>query len=152
MPGFVLVHLTMSGNTKRVADLIAEGTRAQDVEARVIDVRDVTHESLETADAVGFGSPTYEHKLLKPMEKYLNSLKGDSLRDKPGVAFGSYGWSGEAPVMIAEKLREMGVRVIDPVLRIQYMPDEKDAESCKLLGKDIALMIKRAKKQNKVSL
>jgi flavorubredoxin len=141
----------MSGNTKRIADLIAEGTREQDVEASVIDVRDVTRESLENADAVGFGCPTYEQKLLRPMEKYLDSLQDDSLRDKPGVAFGSYGWSGEAPIMIAEKLREMGVRVVDPVLRIQYAPDEKEAESCRLLGKDIALMIKKAKKKYRVS-
>ena len=40
--------------------------------------------------------------------------------------------------MIAEKMREIGMKVIDPVLRVQYTPEEKDLEECKRLGKDLA--------------
>ena len=65
------------------------------------------------------------------------------IKAKIGAAFGSYGWSGEAPVMIAEKMRELGIDVIDPVLRIQYQPVEKDLEECKRLGKDIAVQVKK---------
>jgi len=63
---------------------------------------------------------------------------------KYGAAFGSYGWSGEAPVMIAEKLRQLDMNVIDPVLRIQYQPTEKDLKECKRLGKDLANKVKKA--------
>jgi flavorubredoxin len=47
--------------------------------------------------------------------------------------------------MIAEKLRQLGMTVIDPVLRIQYQPTDKDLEECKRLGKDIANKVKVAK-------
>jgi flavorubredoxin len=60
-----------------------------------------------------------------------------------GAVFGSYGWGREAPVMIADKMCEIGVKVIDPVLRIQYQLTEKDIEECKRLGKDIANDVKR---------
>ena len=66
-------------------------------------------------------------------------------KGKIGAAFGSYGWSGEAPVMIAEKMREMGMNVIDPVLRILHKPTDKDVEESKRLGIDIAEKLKHIK-------
>jgi len=78
------------------------------------------------------------------MEKFIESLEKAKVTGKVGAAFCSYGWSGEAPVMIAEKMRELGMEVIDPVLRIQYQPAEKDLEECKRLGKDIANKVKKS--------
>jgi flavodoxin I len=49
--------------------------------------------------------------------------------------------------MIAEKMREMGMKVIDPVLRVQYAPQEKDLEECKRLGKDLAEKVKKTIKK-----
>jgi len=77
------------------------------------------------------------------LEKFIESLEKANVADKVGAAFGSYGWSGEAPVMIAEKMRGIGMKVIDPVLRIQYAPAEKDLEECKRLGKDLANNVKK---------
>jgi flavodoxin I len=37
----------------------------------------------------------------------------------------------------------LGMRVLDPVLRVQYQPAEKDLEECKRLGKDIAVKVKK---------
>lgn len=97
------------------------------------------------ADAIAIGSSTFYYKMLPPMEKFLDNLAKTEVKGKIGAAFGSYGWSGEAPVMIAEKMREMGMKVIDPVLRVQYAPTEKDLEECRRLGKDIANKIKKEK-------
>jgi hypothetical protein len=50
--------------------------------------------------------------------------------------------------MIAEKMRELGMTVVDPVLRILHMPTDKDLQECKRLGIDIAEKMKqRAKKR-----
>jgi len=40
-------------------------------------------------------------------------------------------------------MRQLGMHVIDPVLRIQYQPVEKDLDECKRLGKDIAVQVKK---------
>lgn len=45
--------------------------------------------------------------------------------------------------MIAEKMHEIGMKVIDPVLRVQYTPEENDFEECKRLGKDLANKVKK---------
>ncbi len=73
-------------------------------------------------------------------------MDGGKCRGKIGIAFGSYGWSGEAPLIIAKKMREIGIDVLDPVMRVQYDPDEKDRDACMLLGKGLALKLKNVRR------
>ena len=144
MPKVVVVYLSTSGNTKAMADAIAEGIESRNVEAQVMNFHEARIEEIKSADAVAIGSSTFYYKMLPPMEKFIHSLSKANVEGKIGAAFGSYGWSGEAPVMIAEKMRELGIKVIDPVLRIQYQPTDKDLEECKQLGKDLAKKLKQA--------
>src|SRR3972149_9694629 len=143
----VVVYLSTSGNTKATADAIVEGAKSRNVDAKVVNFHEARIEDIKAADAIVIGSSTFHYKMLPPMEKFIESLAKANIKAKIGAAFGSYGWSGEAPVMIAEKMRELGINVIDPVLRIQYQPAEKDLEECKRLGKDIANKVKPAKKE-----
>ncbi|HLB70898.1 MAG TPA: flavodoxin domain-containing protein [Candidatus Methanoperedens sp.] len=147
MPKVVVVYLSTSGNTKAMAEAIVEGVKARNVEGHAVNFHEARIEDLQDADAIALGSSTFYYKMLPPMEKFIESLAKANVKAKVGAAFGSYGWSGEAPVMIAEKMREIGINVIDPVLRLQYQPTDKDLEECKRLGKDIANKIKPAKKE-----
>ncbi len=143
MPKVIVVYLSTSGNTKAMADAIAEGIKSRNVDAIAMNFNVARIEELKDADAIAIGSSTFYYKMLPPMEKFIESLEKAKIKAKLGAAFGSYGWSGEAPVMIAEKMRKLGIDVIDPVLRIQYQPVEKDLEECKRLGKDIAVRVKK---------
>jgi len=144
MPKIVVVYLSTSGNTKAMADAIVEGVQSRNVDAMAMNFHEIKIEDLKAADAIAIGSSTFHYKMLPPMEKFIESLEKAKIKAKFGAAFGSYGWSGEAPVVIAEKMRKLGINVIDPVLRIQYAPTEKDLEECKRLGKDIANKVKKA--------
>ncbi|MCZ7385236.1 MAG: flavodoxin domain-containing protein [Candidatus Methanoperedens sp.] len=143
MPKLVVVYLSTSGNTKAMADAIVEGAQSRNVDAKAVNFNEARIEELKDADAIAIGSSTFYYKMLPPMEKFIESLEKAKIKAKLGAAFGSYGWSGEAPVMIAEKMRNLGMEVIDPVLRIQYQPVEKDLDECKRLGKDIAIKLKK---------
>ncbi len=144
MPKVVVVYLSTSGNTKAMADAIVEGAISRNVDAISMNFHEAKIEDLKSADAIALGSSTFHYKILPPMEKFIESLSKLNAKGKVGAAFGSYGWSGEAPGLIAEKMREIGMKVIDPVLRIQYAPAEKDLEECKRLGKDLANKVKKA--------
>ena len=48
--------------------------------------------------------------------------------------------------MIAEKMREMGMIVLDPILLILNTPTEKDILKCKRLGFDITERLKHKSK------
>ena len=142
MPKVVVVYLSTSGNTKAMADAIVEGAISRNVDAVSMNFHEAKIEDLKSADAIALGSSTFHYKILPPMEKFIESLSKLNAKGKVGAAFGSYGWSGEAPGLIAEKMREIGMKVIDPVLRVQYAPAEKDIEECKRLGKDLANKVK----------
>lgn len=144
MSKIVVVYLSTSGNTKAMADAIVEGARSRNVDAVAVNFHEAKIEDLKTADAIAVGSSTFYYKMLPPMEKFIDSLEKADAKGKHGAAFGSYGWSGEAPGLIAEKMREIGMKVLDPVLRVQYAPLEKDIEECKRLGKDLANKVKKA--------
>ncbi len=143
MPKVVVVYLSTSGNTKAMADAIVDGVKSRNIDAIAMNFNEARIEELKDADAIAIGSSTFYYRMLPPMEKFIESLEKAKIQAKLGAAFGSYGWSGEAPVMIAEKMRKLGIEVIDPVLRIQYQPVEKDLEECKRLGKDIAVRVKK---------
>ncbi len=143
MPKVMVVYLSTSGNTKAMADAIVEGIKSRNVDAIAVNFNEARIEEIKDADAIAIGSSTFYYRMLPPMEKFIESLEKAKIKARFGAAFGSYGWSGEAPVMIAEKMRKLGIEVIDPVLRIQYQPVEKDLEECKRLGKDIAVRVKK---------
>ena len=135
----IVVYLSTSGNTKSMAEAIADGIESKNIDVKAVSFYDVKPEDLKDAEAIAVGSPTFDYKMLPPMVKFINeTLASSDPKGKIGAAFGSYGWSGEAPIMIAEKMRGMGMNVIDPVLRILHKPTDKDIQECKRLGIDIA--------------
>ncbi|MCW4033730.1 MAG: FprA family A-type flavoprotein, partial [Candidatus Bathyarchaeota archaeon] len=92
-------------------------------------------------DAIALGMPTYYHDMSRDMKNLLeNAAKQEiKLKGKVGAAFGSYGWSGEAPHLLLEIMKnKFEMDVIEPALRIKYNPDEKGLEECRKLGKEIA--------------
>ena len=140
----IVVYLSTSGNTKAMADAIAHGISERNVDAKSVSFYDVKLDEIKAADAIAIGSSTFHYKMLPPIEKFIDeTLANAGVKDKLAAAFGSYGWSGEAPVLIAEKLRNLGMNVIDPVLRTQYKPTDKDLDESKRLGMDIAQKLKK---------
>jgi flavodoxin I len=142
----VVIYLSTSGNTRLMAESIAEGIQSRNVSVTTMNFHEARIEDIKAADAIAIGSSTFYYKMLPPMEKFIDSLEKANVAGKLGAAFGSYGWSGEGPVDIAERMRKLNMEVIDPVLRIQYQPTEKDLEECKRLGKDLANRIKKTEK------
>lgn len=55
-----------------------------------------------------------------------------------GAAFGSYGWSGEAPKQVHDLLLEMKVDLIGDPLKAKYVPDRDTLQKCFDLGKAVA--------------
>jgi flavodoxin short chain len=141
----IIVYLSTSGNTKKMADAIAGGADSRGIDVKVESFYDVDMEDIRNADAIALGSSTFWYKMHEAIAHFIDRLEKEGVNAKIGAAFGSYGWSGEAPVQIAERLRKMGMKVVDPVLRVQWQPEEKDLKECERLGKDIAKALKGEK-------
>ncbi|WP_342304226.1 flavodoxin domain-containing protein [Methanolobus sp. ZRKC5] len=143
MPKLAIVYLSTQGSTKMMAEAIAKGAREKHVDVDIDNFYEWDPADINEYDAVCIGSSTFYYTMLDPIAKFIDKIIETGIDGKIGAAFGSYGWSGEAPVQIAEKLRKAGVNVIDPVLRIQYVPNEKDLTECMRLGKDLAKKMKK---------
>lgn len=94
----LLVYATRTGETERIADLVAEGIRMEGAEAEVVNVTTIkTETDLAGYDAYVFGSATYHGDMMQPMKKTLFLAEKANLEGKIGGSFGAFGWSGEAP-------------------------------------------------------
>ncbi|MEJ2723569.1 MAG: flavodoxin domain-containing protein [Deltaproteobacteria bacterium] len=138
----VVVYDTMWHSTEKMAEEIVAALGQQGVDARPMHLRschrsDVMTEVLD-AGAVIVGSPTLNNGLFPTVSDFLTYMKGLKPINKVGAAFGSYGWSGEAVKLINKELEDMKFNVLDPGLKIQYVPDGKGIEACHELGKAIA--------------
>ena len=63
-------------------------------------------------------------------------MKGLKFKNKKAAAFGSYGWTGEAPKQIHEHLEAGGFRVIADDLKVMWVPDEESRKLCVQYGRD----------------
>ena len=140
MPKILIVYYSHTGNTEKMAEAIAEGAQTVQ-EAEVILKRHGSTWSLDSFDAILIGAPTYQHTMTNNIEKFLEEVAfhNINLKGKIGAAFGSYGWSGEAPRMVLEVLEnKFEMKVLKPPLLIKYTPDKKGLEECYKLGKNVA--------------
>jgi flavorubredoxin len=138
----LVVYDSMWHSTEMMADTIVEALGEEGVDARPYHLRanhrsDIITEVLD-AGAIIVGSPTLNNGLYPSVSDFLTYMKGLKPQNKIGAAFGSYGWSGEAVKFINKELEAMKFDVIDPGLRIPYVPDEKGLKACYDLGKKIA--------------
>ena len=84
------------------------------------------------------GSPTLNNNIFPTLGDILAYMKGLKPKNKIGAAFGSYGWSGEAVKLITSAMEDMKFDIVDPGVKINYVPDEVGLNACRELGKKIA--------------
>ena len=104
----LVVFATRTGETKDIAELIAEGLRMQGSDPTVVSASDIKKESdLDGYDAYVFGSATYHGEMMQSMKTMLFLAENADLQGKMGGAFGAFGWSGEAPGRIYETMKNI---------------------------------------------
>ena len=140
MPKILVLYYSRTGNTEKMAKAVVEG--AKSVSNMEVELSyHVNAEDLSGFDAILVGTPTYNHEMPIEMERLFEdtAAKSISLKDKVGGAFGSYGWSGEAPKFLLEVMKnKFEMRVIAEPLLSQYAPDEKTLAKCRDLGKRVS--------------
>jgi flavorubredoxin len=138
----LVIHDTMWHSTQSMAETIVEALGQEGVDAKPMHLRtwhrsDIMTEVLD-AGAIVIGSPTLNNGLFPTVSDFLTYLKGLKPQNKVAAAFGSYGWSGEAVKLITKEMEEMKFKVVDPGLKVQFVPDHEALQACRELAKKIA--------------
>ncbi|MBU1276757.1 MAG: flavodoxin domain-containing protein [Proteobacteria bacterium] len=137
----LVIYDTMWHSTETMAKAIYDGISDTGVSVQLMNLActhrsDVLTEVLD-AKALVFGSPTLNNGMLPRMADLLHYLRGLKPADKICATFGSYGWSGEAPKLMAAQLEDMKLSLIEEPLRLQWVPDHESLKPCRELGTKI---------------
>lgn len=139
-----ILYDTMWNDTRKMAEAIAEGIKQKDgkVTVKLMNTakEDKTMVLTEVfkSKAILVGSPTVNNGYLYSIAGILEMIKGMKLKRKKAVAFGSYGWSGEAVKLITEELKIAGFEMINEGIKMMWTPSEENKKECMKFGSKIA--------------
>lgn len=135
-----IVYDTMWQSTRLMAEAIAAGIRSAGPQTEVklfnaalIDKNDILTEVFRSK-AVLVGSPTINYGISHAIAGLLEMMRGLKFKKKKAAAFGSYGWSGDAPKMITAALQGAGFEVVDDGIRALWVPDDEALTKCREYG------------------
>ncbi len=118
-----IAYASRTNKTKKIAQVLKEIFEEKGHEADMCDCKEVENAGvLENYDILLFGSATYHGDMMQPMKTFLFLAEKANLKDKIGGAFGSYGWSGEAPQRIHDTMEAIfGMKMPAKPLKVKQV-------------------------------
>jgi NAD(P)H dehydrogenase (quinone) len=150
----IVIYYSRTGNTKKMAEFIAEGLEKEKIEVFLKKTEEVKVEELLKYDAIIIGSPTYYGTMAYPIKKLLDdSVKfHGSLDGKVGAAFSSsanIGGGNETTILdILNAMLIHGMIIQGDPQGDHYgavsigSPDERVKKQCLRMAKRIANLLK----------
>ena len=139
-----IVFWSGSGNTKEMAEAVADGVKAAGKEADVVDVRDTKPADLDDAKVFALGCPSMGSEQLEEcdMEPFVEELES-KVSGKNILLFGSYGWGdGEWMRDWVERMVNAGaVMVEEEGIICNDAPDDDAVTALKEAGAKLAALL-----------
>lgn len=143
MKTVLIAYLSRTGQTEKMALLIAEGCHKANKKVHVRKLNEInTAEDVELYDGLVFGCPTYFRTIPDGMKHFLFKASALNLAGKVGGAFGSYLINGESGDIIYEVMQHVfKMKMIDSgvlKIKVDLIEKENGIKSCQDYGKGIA--------------
>ena len=140
MKNITIIYWSSTGNTKLMAETIAEGSRSgkngQEVLVNLKHVSEASKEDIISADVLALGCSAMGSEGIDDdeMSPYINSIK-DQLKDKATLLFGSFDWgNGEWIEDWGKDMKTYGAKIIAEHLKVNIIPDQDSLNHCKSYG------------------
>lgn len=142
----IVIYDTMWHSTEKMAHAVAEGLISEGVSIKMFNMR-YSHRSdvmtdIMDAGALVFGSSTLNNGILPRMADITTYIKGLKPVGRIGGVFGSYGWGGESVKILEAMLADMKIDLVEPGIKVNYVPTAEDLAKCKEYGSKIAASLK----------
>ncbi len=135
---FLVFYASSYGNTGRMAAAVAAGAEGAGADVGVFSLQGLdlarALDEIEHADGIAVGSCTINGDALEHVWALFSAMATIKVKGKVGAAFGSFGWSGEGPKMIADRMKGLRFRVPEDPVRVQLVPTEADLAACESFG------------------
>lgn len=138
MNKLAVIYWSGTGNTRAMAEAVAEGAKAAGAEASLLTCAEVS--DISAYDAAALGCPAMGAEELEDSE-FLPMLEGiePALAGKRVALFGSYGWGdGEWMRSWEARCAEKGIALAAASLMANEAPDDDALAACRALGADLA--------------
>jgi NAD(P)H dehydrogenase (quinone) len=155
MAKILVIYYSRSGNTEKMAQLVAAGAKSQGAQVKLKPVQEIMVNELLDYDALVVGSPTYYGTMAAELKKLFDeSVKFHGrLEGKVGAAFASAAnIGGGNETTILEILHAMLVHgmIIQGISRGDHYgpvsigaPDERASKQCGGLGERVAKLAEK---------
>jgi len=144
----VIYHSQQFGDTKGLAEALAEGVRDAGVKAEIISTneRRVALDEFLAADGVALGTPDYFSYLAGTMKTFFDDMylwdkSGESVKGKPAALFFSHGGGGR----VREPFDVLAGKFFDQVgetVESRRPTGDEAKQKCRALGKELARKLK----------
>ena len=141
MASILVVYYSKSGNTRRMAELVAEGAGdSGDHHVQLVPVQNLETVDFVAADGFAFGSPDYFTYIAGHLKVLFDDALAskDLLKDKPFVAFVSHGGGGGAIKSLETLAQAVGLKRVADGVKCKGVPDAESAKACRQLGAALA--------------
>lgn len=151
-PRAAILFDTMWDATRRLAEAIGEGLADKGVDHKVlhmatIDRNDALVEVFRSR-TLAIGSSTLNNGVLPTITPLLEDLRGLKFKNKVGVAFGSYGWSGDSVKVIEQHFERCKVPVVHEAITCKWQPSPEDLDRARAAGRKLANQTINAESNN----
>ena len=140
MTRIAVVYHSDTGNTEKMARLVAEGAQAAGVDVDVVRAADADVPAVVEADALALGSPDYYSYMAGELKTFFDRAfhHKSKLSGKPYGAFGSHGGGAKVVGTIEKLAQAIGMVQACPGVLSLKEPEAADAEACRKLGRTLA--------------
>jgi flavodoxin short chain len=135
-----IIYWSGTGNTEKMAELIAKGAEESGAQVTCKHVSSATEGEIDGYDVVVLGSPSMGSEVVEEseMRPFVTAVT-PKLKDRRVALFGSYGWGdGEWMRNWAAEMKESGANLVDDGLIVNEAPDGASADECVAYGRKIA--------------
>lgn len=141
MPKVAVIYYSKTGNTKKLAELLAEGCRKVpgcEVEMMALPGCDV--QAATQADGFAIGSPDYFSYMAGHVKTFYDEALAHkaTLTGKPYVAFGTHGGGARVLESLERLSGAIGLTQAAPGVMCQRAPGPDVAEPARALGEALA--------------
>ena len=145
--GAVVVYGSMYGNTERMAEAVAQGLTMGGIKNVILHNVSKSDASVILRDIFKYkglvlGSPTYSNEVYPEIDSLLKKMEIRGIKKRDFAYFGSFTWAGIANKKLAEFGEKMKWRTINFTVEEKMGLKDSNYQSCILLGRKTAELLK----------
>lgn len=143
MAKVLVAYYSKTGNTKKMAELVAEGARSAGAEVDLAQADEVDFTAVSEYDGFALGSPDYFSYMAGQVKIFFDETlahKGE-LSGKPVVCFVSHGGGGSAIESVERLAKAVGLIQVGEGVLAKGVPTGEVAQACRTLGEQLVKTI-----------